>query len=161
VHAFSGSQRLADVPTSGFRTSRAAGENIIPSETNSPEILAQVLPDLAGRMKAMALNVPVPDGSTVDMVVRFSSPVTKETLNAAVSAASVGSFAGVLGYTEDPIVSSDVIGSTESGVFDSLATMVMDDDLAKLIVWFDNGWGYAARIVQTLERMNAMKEAGA
>ncbi|NND83735.1 MAG: type I glyceraldehyde-3-phosphate dehydrogenase [Acidimicrobiia bacterium] len=161
VHAFSGSQRLADVPTSGFRTSRAAGENIIPAETNSPEILAQVFPELAGRLQGMALNVPVPDGSTVDMVARFSSPITKESLNAAIHAAAVGSSANVLEYTEDPIVSSDVIGSTASGVYDSLATMVMDDDLAKLIIWFDNGWGYSARIVQTLERMNAMKEAGA
>lgn len=161
VHAFSGSQRLADVPTHGFRTSRAAGENIIPAPTNSPEILAQVFPELAGRLQGMALNVPVPDGSTVDLVAKFSSPISKESINAAIHAAAVGPFAGILDYTEDPIVSSDVIGATASGVYDSLATMVMDDDLAKLIIWFDNGWGYTARIVQTLERMNAMKEAGA
>lgn len=161
VHAFSGSQRLADVPTDGFRTSRAAGENIIPSPTNSPEILTQVLPGLAGKIKAMALNVPVPDGSTVDLVAQLAGSTSIEELNAVVRSATLGRFRGILEYTEDPIVSTDVIGSPASGVFDSLSTMVMGGDLAKLIIWFDNGWGYTARIVGVLERLNAMKEAGA
>ncbi len=161
VHAFSASQRLADVPTEGFRTSRAAGENIIPSPTNSPEILAQVLPELAGKLQAMALNVPVPDGSTVDLVAHLESQTSVVELNASIKSASVARFEGILEYTEDPIVSSDVIGSPASGVFDSKATMVMGGDLAKVIIWFDNGWGYTARMVEALERFNAMKEAGA
>ncbi len=161
VHAFTASQRLADVPTEGFRTSRAAGENIIPSPTNSPEILTQVLPELEGKIRAMALNVPVPDGSTVDLVAHLERRTSVAEVNAAIRSATEGRFAGILEYTEDPIVSSDVIGSPASGVFDSLATMVMGDDLAKLIIWFDNGWGYTARIVEALERIDDMKEEGA
>jgi glyceraldehyde 3-phosphate dehydrogenase len=161
VHAFSGSQRLADVPTEGFRTSRAAGENIIPSPTNSPEILTQVMPELHGKLQAMALNVPVPDGSTVDLVAHLNTATSVQEVNAAIKAATVGRFAGILEYTEDPIVSSDVIGSPASGVFDSIATMVMGGDFLKAIIWFDNGWGYTARMVEALERFNAMKEAGA
>jgi glyceraldehyde 3-phosphate dehydrogenase len=155
VHAFTSHHRLADVPTStdDFRSSRAAGENIIPAPTNSPEILAQVLPALAGRLEAMALNVPVPDGSTIDLTVRLGRASTRAEINDALREASQGRFSGTLGYTEDPIVSSDVRGVTESGLVDGLATMVMAGTLAKVVTWFDNGWGYTARIITALERI--------
>lgn len=155
VHAFTNKERLADVPTEGFRSSRAAGQNIIPSETNSPQILEQVMPEFKNKISGLALNVPVPDGSTVDLVVDTERECTVELINKAVESAIEGAFKGILEYSRDPIVSSDVVGSPASGVFDSMATMTVGDTLAKVIVWFDNGWGYTARVVETLEEMAA------
>ena len=155
VHAITNDQRLADVPGTGFRSSRAAGENIIPAETNSPEIIAQVMPELSGRISAMALNVPVVDGSTVDLTAIVRQSTSMEAVNAAVAAAASGRFRNVIEFTADPIVSSDVKSSTYSGVFDSLATMVMDGTMVKTITWFNNGWGYSARLVEVLELMSA------
>jgi glyceraldehyde 3-phosphate dehydrogenase len=160
VHAMTNDQRLADVPGTDFRTSRAAGENIIPADTNSPEILTQVMPELAGRIQAMALNVPVADGSTVDLTAIVSQPTSREAVNAAVAAASSGRFSGLIEFTADPIVSSDVRSSTYSGVFDSLSTMVMEETMVKTITWFNNGWGYSARIVEVLEQMAGHLVAG-
>jgi glyceraldehyde 3-phosphate dehydrogenase len=154
VHAFTGAHRLADVPSTDFRTSRAAGENIIPTETNSPQILEEVMPQFAGKIQAVALNVPVPDGSTVDMVSILSGSVTADAINDAVRQAAEGRFAGIVEFNSDPIVSSDVVGSTHSSVFDSLATMVIAGTMAKTITWFDNGWGYAARVVEVLETLS-------
>jgi glyceraldehyde 3-phosphate dehydrogenase len=148
VHAMTNSQRLADVPSSGFRQSRAAGENIIPSETNSGEILTQVLPEFAGKLSGVAMNVPVADGSTIDLVAEISTPANKEAVNAAVRSATRASYNGIIEYSTDPIVSSDVRGSTHSGVYDSLATLVMDGTMIKTITWFNNGWGYTARLLE-------------
>lgn len=155
VHAMSNSGRLADVPGEGFRTSRAAGENIIPEETNSPEIISQVMPELTGKLSAVALNVPVPDGSTVDLVTDVRTPTSVEEVNAAIQEASFTRYRNVLDYVADPIVSSDVKGSTYSGLFDSLSTMVMGDTLVKTITWFNNGWGYSARVVEAMEHLSA------
>jgi len=153
VHAMTQDHRLADVPGTDFRNSRSAAENIIPEETNSPDILTQVMPELTGKISAMALNVPVNDGSTVDLTVIVNQPTSREAINAAVSAASAGRFKGLIEYTADPIVSSDVRDSKYSGVFDSLATIVMAETMVKTITWFNNGWGYSARIVEVLEQM--------
>ncbi len=155
VHAMTNDQRLADVPGTGFRTSRAAAENIIPAETNSPEILAQVMPELAGKISAMALNVPVADGSTIDLTAVVRQPTSKEAVNAAVAAACSGRFKDIIEFTADPIVSSDVRESPYSGIFDSLSTIVMEETMVKTITWFNNGWGYSARIVEVLEVMSA------
>lgn len=155
VHAMTNSQRLADVPSAGFRQSRAAGENIIPGETNSHEILASVMPEFAGKLSAVALNVPVADGSTVDLVAEIRTGAGVKEVNAAVKSAADGTFKGIIEYCEDPIVSSDVRDSTQSGVFDSLATLVMDSTMVKTITWFNNGWGYTARIIEVAERMSA------
>jgi glyceraldehyde 3-phosphate dehydrogenase len=148
VHAMTNSQRLADVPSAGFRQSRAAGENIIPAETTSGGIITQVLPQFAGKISGVAVNVPVADGSTIDLVAEIKSSATKQAINAAVRSATEASYKGIIEYSEDPIVSSDVRGSTHSGVFDSLATMVMDGTMIKAITWFNNGWGYTARLVE-------------
>jgi glyceraldehyde-3-phosphate dehydrogenase type I len=153
VHAMTNSQRLADVPSTGFRQSRAAGENIIPGPTNSAEILISVMPEFAGRLTAQALNVPVADGSTVDLVAWVSQPTTAEEVNAAVKSAAAGPYAGIIEYNTDPIVSSDVRMDTESGVFDSLATMVMGETFVKTITWYNNGWGYTARVIEVAETM--------
>lgn len=160
VHAITKDQRLADVPGNDFRTSRAAGENIIPAETNSPEILAQVMPELTGKLSAMALNVPVVDGSTVDLTAIVQHGTSKEAVNAAVAAAASGRFRNVIEFTADPIVSSDVRNSTYSGVFDSLSTMVMEETMVKTLTWFNNGWGYSARIIEVLERMAGLTANG-
>ena len=125
VHALTNSQRLADVPTDGFRQGRAAGENIIPGNTNSAELLMQVMPEFAGKLSASALNVPVADGSTVDLVTHVASSTDIDAVNAAVRSAAAASYAGIIEYAVDPIVSSDVRMSEHSGVFDSLATMVI------------------------------------
>lgn len=158
VHAMSNSGRLADVPGTGFRTSRAAGENIIPEETNSPEIIAHVMPEFEGKLSAVALNVPVPDGSTVDLVtdVRTASDISG--VNEAIREAATERYAGILEYVEDPIVSSDVKSSPYSGLYDSQATMVMEGTMVKTITWFNNGWGYSARVVEVLERLTRTHE---
>ncbi len=153
VHAFTNQARLADVPTSSFRSSRAAGENIIPATTNSPEILMSVMPELAGKLSAMALNVPVPDGSTVDLVAFVRTATTTDEVNETVQKEVAAHYADIIEYVTDPIVSSDVIGSSQSGNFDSLATLVVDGTMIKAIIWFDNGWGYSVRIVEVLTKM--------
>lgn len=153
VHAFTNQARLADVPTSSFRSSRAAGENIIPAETNSPEIITAVMPEFAGKLSGMALNVPVPDGSTVDLVAFVRTPTTIAEVNETVRKEVAAHYPEVIEYVEDPIVSSDVIGSSQSGNFDSLATLVVDGTMIKAIIWFDNGWGYSVRIVEVLNKM--------
>lgn len=153
VHAMTNSQRLADVPSDGFRQSRSAAENIIPSESNSADILAQVMPDLEGILLGVALNVPVADGSTIDLVAETTKPATASAVNAAVRSATEGTYSHIIEYSSDPIVSSDVRESLQSGVFDSLSTMVMGDTLVKTITWFNNGWGYSARIVEIAEVM--------
>ena len=152
VHAYTNRARLGDVPAGGFRTSRAAGENIIPAGSNSAEILLGVFPHLAGRISSKALNVPVDDGSTVDVVTRLRTPTTVQQVNEVLREACRTGYPGVFGFTDDPIVSSDVRGSTYSGIFDTGATMLIGGNLLKAVVWFDTGWGYSARIVELLRR---------
>ncbi len=158
VKAMSNSGRLADVPTDSFRTSRAAGENIIPASTNSAEILTDALPELAGKISAVALNVPVTDGSTVDMVTQISGTTTEEEVNATMKDAVDTLYSDVLAYVDDPIVSSDVRDEPHSGVFDSLATMVTGGNLVKTITWFNNGWGYSNRVVEVAAQIAAFEE---
>lgn len=152
VKAMSNSGRLADVPTDSFRTSRAAGENIIPAETNSAEIITQALPELAGKLSVVSLNVPVPDGSNVDMVAEVAGEVTAKEVNQAMKDAIAG-YPEVIEYVADPIVSTDVRMNSHSGVFDSLATMVTGGTLVKTVIWFNNGWGYSHRVIEVAERI--------
>ena len=158
IHAYTNRARLGDVPSGGFRASRAAGENIIPVTSNTDDILSGVFPHLAGRISSKALNVPVDDGSTVDAVIRLRAETTVGEVNEAVREACRTGYPGVFGFTDDPIVSSDVRGSTYSGIFDSLSTMVIGGNLLKTIVWFDTGWGYSARIVELLRRYHPGSE---
>jgi glyceraldehyde 3-phosphate dehydrogenase len=156
VHAMTNAQRLADVPTSGFRSSRAAADNIIPSPTNTAEILAAARPEFAGKLSSLALNVPVVDGSNVDLVAELETAVDRDQVNRAIRQACETHFSGIVEYSTDPIVSTDVTGAPESAVFDSLATMVMGDHMTKTVTWYNNGWGYSARIVEVLERMGGV-----
>lgn len=151
VHAFTNQSRLADVPGGDKRTSRAAGENIIPSPTDSAEIIEGVLPQFAGKLSGMALGVPVSDGSNVDLVATLGTPASVDAINDHIS--SVASGSSVVGYTHDPIVSRDIVGDPHSGIWDGLATMLVDDTLLKAVIWFDNGWGYAARVVDAVARL--------
>jgi glyceraldehyde 3-phosphate dehydrogenase len=155
VKAMSNSGRLADVPTDSFRTSRAAGENIIPSETNSAEILTQVLPEMNGKLSVVALNVPVIDGSTVDMVAETERSTNVADVNDAMRKAIKDQYKGVIDYVDDPIVSSDVRFDPHSGIYDSLATIVTGGHLVKTITWFNNGWAYSHRAVEVATRLGA------
>ncbi len=164
VHAFTNQQRLADVPADDPRRGRAAGENIIPQETHAAELLAELLPDLAGKITGYSINVPVANGSVVDLVCWHRKPVTVEAVNEVVRAAAAGDgLREVLAYETEPIVSSDILLSDRSGTFDSLGTMVLGDDVSKTLTWFDNGWGYAHRVVDLLRRFERFdqKEAAA
>lgn len=153
VHAYTNEQRLADVPHSELRRSRAAAENIIPTFTYAPHVISAMLPELEGRLDGMAMNVPVPDGSIADLVLLMSRKVTAEEINEVVRSAAASLYRPIIEYTEEPIVSSDVIGSPHSGVFDGLSTQVVGGNLVKALVWFDNGWGYANRVVELIVRM--------
>ena len=153
VKAMSNAGRLADVPTHSYRTSRSAAENIIPAETNSADIITQALPQLEGKLSVTALNVPVVDGSTVDMVVETNRTTSREAVNGAVAAAVKDRYPGIIEYVADPIVSSDVRFDPHSGIFDSLTTMVTGDNLVKTITWFNNGWGYSHRAVEVASKI--------
>jgi len=158
VHAYTSHLRLADVPTPEWRTGRAAGENIIPHSTNADDVLEGLLPGLAGRVSGMALHVPVPNGSVVDLTCWHPRAVTAEEINGAVRAAAAGELAGILAYETEPIVSSDVLMSTYSGVFDSLSTLIVAGRVSKTLTFYDNAWGYANRVVDLLRRFAAFEE---
>ncbi len=161
VHAYTNQQRLADVPAEDLRRGRAAAENIIPQETNAAQMVMELLPGLAGRVTGKALNVPVPNGSVVDLVCWHARPVTVGSVNEAVRTAVAGRWQGLLDYEDDPIVSSDIVRSSYSSTFDSLATMVIGDRVSKTLSWFDNGWGYAHRVVDLMRRFMALDGQGA
>jgi glyceraldehyde 3-phosphate dehydrogenase len=161
VHAYTSQLRLADVPAPDMRSGRAAAENIIPQPTNADEVLAELLPELAGRISGLALHVPVPNGSVVDLTCWHASPVTAEEVNAAVAAACAGELAGILAYETQPIVSSDILMTTFSGVFDSLSTQIVAGRVSKTLTFYDNAWGYANRVVDLLDRLAAFDAGGA
>ncbi len=153
VHAYTNDQRLADVPHADLRRSRAATENIIPTTTGAAKAVGEVLPDLDGKLDGMAMRVPVPDGSTVDLVVELEKDVTVEEVNAAVRAAADGPLKNILEYNEDPIVSTDIIGNPHSSIFDAGGTHVLGGNLVKVMSWYDNEWGYSNRVVDLIERL--------
>ena len=160
VHAYTNDQRLADVPHKDLRRSRAATENIIPTTTGAAEAVGKVLPQLDGKLAGMAMRVPVPDGSTVDLVVELDREVTAEEVNAVVKAAADGPLAGIIEYTEDPIVSTDIIGNPHSSIFDAAGTHVLGGNLVKVMAWYDNEWGYSNRVVDLVERLAEVMQTG-
>jgi len=154
VHAYTNDQRLADLPHTDLRRARAAAQNIIPTTTGAARAVGQVLPGLKGKLDGVALRVPVPDGSAVDLVAVLGSEVTAEEVNAAVKAGAA-KLPGILKYSADPIVSSDVIGDPHSCIFDSLATLVLGKKgkMVKVLAWYDNEWGYSARVCDLIEKI--------
>jgi len=153
VHAYTNDQVLADVPHADLRRSRAATENIIPTTTGAAAAIGEVIPSLAGKLDGMAMRVPVPDGSTVDLVVELERDVTVAEVNAAVRAAAEGPMAGIMEYVEDPIVSTDIIGNPHSSIFDAGGTQVLGGNLVKVMSWYDNEWGYSNRVVDLAMRL--------
>jgi glyceraldehyde 3-phosphate dehydrogenase len=157
VHAYTNDQRLADVPHKDLRRSRAANENIIPTTTGAARAVGKVLPELAGRLDGIAMRVPVPDGSTVDLVAELDRSATVEEVNDAVrEAASTFPLAGILAYCDQPIVSSDIIQDSHSATFDALCTRVLDGKYVKTIAWYDNEWGYSCRVVDLIGKLAAL-----
>ncbi|MCW2871335.1 type I glyceraldehyde-3-phosphate dehydrogenase [Actinacidiphila oryziradicis] len=146
VHAYTNDQRILDFPHSDLRRARAAAENIIPTTTGAAKATALVIPELAGKLDGIAMRVPVPTGSVTDLVVELEREVSKDEVNAAFLKASEGQLKGYLEYTEDPIVSSDIVNMPASCTFDSLLTMVQGKSV-KVIGWYDNEWGYSNRLV--------------
>ncbi|MFI1163663.1 type I glyceraldehyde-3-phosphate dehydrogenase [Streptomyces sp. NPDC020801] len=147
VHAYTNDQRILDFPHKDLRRARAAAENIIPTTTGAAKATALVLPQLKGKLDGMAMRVPVPTGSVTDLVIELSREVTKEEVNAAFQKAAEGELKGILEYTEDPIVSSDIVNAPASCTFDSSLTMVQEGKNVKVIGWYDNEWGYSNRLV--------------
>jgi len=153
VHAYTNDQRLADVPHKDFRRSRAAGENIIPTTTGAARAVGKVLPQLQGKLDGLAMRVPVPDGSIVDLVARLRTKASAKEVNAAVREAAAGPMRKVVEYSEAPLVSSDIIGNPHSSIFDALSTCSLQDGFIRIVSWYDNEWGYSNRVVDLIDKM--------
>jgi glyceraldehyde 3-phosphate dehydrogenase len=151
AHAYTNDQRVTDLVHKDLRRARAAALNIIPTTTGAAAAIGLVIPELAGKMDGISLRVPVPDVSIVDLTADLKKEVTKETVNAAFKKAADGSLKGILEYTEEPIVSTDVLHSPYSAVFDALSTMVVDKTFVKVLAWYDNEWGFSCRMVEQIE----------
>jgi glyceraldehyde 3-phosphate dehydrogenase len=147
IHAYTGDQRVHDAPHKDLRRARAAAINIIPTTSGAAEATALALPELEGRITGMAYRVPVPDGSVTDLTATLESDVTVESVNAAFRKAAEGELKNVLVYTEDPIVSTDIVGEPASCTFDAGMTKVLGDRTVKIVGWYDNEWGYSNRVV--------------
>lgn len=153
IHSYTNDQRILDLPHSDYRRARSAAQNIIPTTTGAAKAVGRVLPELNGKLNGMAVRVPTPDGSLVDLVVELEKNVTAEEVNNALREAAEGPLKGVLQYTEDPIVSSDIVGNKHSSIIDGLSTMVMEDNMVKIISWYDNEFGYASRCIDLAQFM--------
>lgn len=147
VHSYTNDQVILDAPHADLRRARAAAVSIIPTKTGAAKAVALVLPQLEGKFNGFALRVPTPTVSIVDMVIETEKPVTKESVNSAFKAAAEGPLKDILGYSEEPLVSVDYVGDPRSSIVDSLSTMVMGDNLVKVVSWYDNEWGYSNRLV--------------
>ena len=146
VHAYTNDQKILDLPHSDLRRARAASESIIPTTTGAAKAVGLVIPDLAGKLDGGAMRVPVKDGSVIDLTLVLNQAPSRETIMSTLEAAAAGDLAGIMEYTEEPIVSCDVIGNPHSSIIDGLSTMVMGN-LVKLVTWYDNEWGYSNRVV--------------
>jgi len=155
IHAYTNDQCVADMIHSDLRRARAAGVNIIPTSTGAAKAIGKVVPDLVGKLDGMAVRVPIPVGSLVDLVVNVKKDVTIDAVNAAMKAAADGPMKGILVYCDEPIVSSDIVNDPASSIFDSLCTIVVGRTV-KVISWYDNEWGYSNRSVDIMEKMAAM-----
>jgi glyceraldehyde 3-phosphate dehydrogenase len=154
IHAYTADQRLQDMPHKDLRRARAAAINLIPASSGAAKAVGLVLPDLNGKLTGFAVRAPVPTGSVVDLTAVLARETTKEEINEAFKAqADTGAFEGILRYSEDPIVSSDIVKSTHSSIFDAPLTLVLDGTLVKVVSWYDNEWGYSNRCVELAQRV--------
>jgi glyceraldehyde 3-phosphate dehydrogenase len=155
IHAYTNDQKVADMIHSDMRRARAAAANIIPTSTGAAKAIGKVIPALAGKLDGFAIRVPIPVGSIVDLVVNVKKDVTVDAVNAAMKKAADGPMKGILGYCDEPIVSSDIVNDPHSSIFDSLCTIVIDKTV-KVVSWYDNEWGYSNRSVDIMEKMASM-----
>ena len=159
IHAYTADQRLQDMPHKDLRRARAAAVNLIPTTTGAARALGLVLPELDGKLNGIAVRAPVTTGSVVDLVCEVSRETSVEEINAAVKEAGEGALAGILLYTEDPIVSTDIVKDPHSSIFDAEQTMVLDGRMVKAVAWYDNEWGYSNRCVELAARVLEPKPA--
>jgi len=154
IHAYTADQRLQDAPHSDLRRARAAAINLVPASTGAAKAIALVIPELKGKLHGFAIRAPVPTGSVVDLTAQVSRETSVEEINEAFrSQADTGSLTGILQYTDDPIVSSDIVRSPYSSIFDSQLTAVLEGSLIKVVSWYDNEWGYSNRCVELAEKV--------
>ncbi len=153
VHAYTSDQRILDFPHKDLRRARTAAANVIPTSTGAASAVGKIMPDLNGKLQAMALRVPVPDGSITDLVVLLNRDVTADEINAAFKQAADGPMAGILEYTEDEIVSSDIVGNPHSCIYDAAALIAPGGNMVKVLGWYDNEWGYSTRLVDLVARL--------
>jgi glyceraldehyde 3-phosphate dehydrogenase len=153
IHAYTADQRLQDMPHKDFRRARAAAVNLIPTSTGAAKAIGLVLPDLQGKLNGVSVRAPVITGSLVDLVCDVSRETSAEEINAAMKEAAEGSLSGILEYTEDPIVSTDIVTDPHSSVFDAEQTTVVDGRFVKVFSWYDNEWGYSNRCVELAEKV--------
>ena len=156
VHSYTNDQRILDFVHSDMRRARAAAVNIIPTTTGAAKAVGLVIPALKGKLDGYALRVPTPTGSVVDLVVELGKDATVDEINAAIKAASEGAMKGILGYTEDPIVLTDIVGDSHSSIFDAGCTMVIGGNMAKVVSWYDNEWGFSCRMVDLMKKLAAL-----
>ncbi|HEX6790267.1 MAG TPA: type I glyceraldehyde-3-phosphate dehydrogenase [Candidatus Krumholzibacteria bacterium] len=150
IHAYTNDQRILDLPHKDLRRARAAALSMIPTTTGAAKAVTKVLPELKGRLDGTSVRVPTPDGSLVDLTFQTEKPASVETINGAIKAAAAGAMKGIIEYTEDPIVSVDVIGNAYSAVFDAKCTMAIGDRFFKVMAWYDNEFGYSGRMVDMM-----------
>ncbi|HZN87675.1 MAG TPA: type I glyceraldehyde-3-phosphate dehydrogenase [Thermoleophilaceae bacterium] len=161
IHAYTADQNLQDAPHKDLRRARAAATNLVPTSTGAAKALGLVLPELEGKLNGVAVRAPVITGSVVDLVCEVSRATTNDEVNAAFAEkADAGGLDGILKYNEDPIVSTDIIGSPYSSIFDAPLTMVVDERLVKVVAWYDNEWGYSNRVVDLAQRVLAGTPVG-
>ncbi|MGA9874833.1 MAG: type I glyceraldehyde-3-phosphate dehydrogenase [Solirubrobacteraceae bacterium] len=154
IHAYTADQRLQDLPHKDLRRARAAAINLIPASTGAAKAIGLVVPELQGKLNGFAVRAPVPTGSVVDLTVECARATSVEEVNAALRAATEsGPLEGIMAYTEDPIVSSDIVGSPYSSTVDSQLTAVIDGTMVKVVAWYDNEWGYSNRVVDLVQRV--------
>jgi glyceraldehyde 3-phosphate dehydrogenase len=151
IHSYTNDQNVLDFPHKDLRRARAAALNMIPTSTGAAKAIGLVMPELKGKLDGYSMRVPTPDVSAVDFVCILKKPATSEEVNAALKAAAEGPLKGILAYTEDPVVSTDMLHNPNSSIVDSLMTKVLDGNLLKVLAWYDNEWGYSMRVVDLVE----------
>ncbi len=155
IHSYTNDQRILDLPHSDLRRARAAAVSMIPTSTGAAKAIGLVMPDLKGKLDGFSMRVPTPNVSVVDVVVEADRPTTKEEVNKAMKAAADGPLKGILGYSEEPLVSVDYRGDSRSSIVDALSTMVIDN-MIKVISWYDNEWGYSSRVVDLVKKVGLL-----
>ena len=153
IHAYTNDQRILDLPHKDLRRARAAALNIIPTTTGAAKAIGLVIPEMAGKITGSALRVPTPDGSLVDLVVNLQKPATADEVREKFKSAAAGQLKGILEYSEEPLVSTDIIGNNHSSIVDGEFVTMIGDDMVKILSWYDNEWGYACRIGDLIEKI--------